>query len=93
MESAEQVGQAVGALMGSLSNTPCRAKTWDECTPEQRMEMMRDEVRYLRRTVTDLERMVSKLKLHQHAQDGEIMVPMKRHNDDRPLGYVYDPLK
>lgn len=96
MEAAQQESGPVGMALGNLSgaNTPMRQKTWDECTPEQRMEMMREEVRYLRRSVTGLEGSIRKLKAHQHAQDGSLMVPMKnRDDDDRPRGYFYDPLK
>lgn len=94
MEAAEQASGAIAGAMLSNMSQPMRQKTWDECTPEQRMEMMREEVRYLRRMVTDLQGAVRKLTAHQHAQDGAIMVPMKnRDDDDAPRGYFYDPLK
>ena len=96
MEAAAQEQSSSGALAGALGNlnVPMRAKTWDESTPEQRMEMMREEVRYLRRMVTDLQRDARKMSAHHHAQDGSLMVPLRDRNDeDRPRGYFYDPLK
>lgn len=90
---AEQSSNLSGAVAGSLMKA-CREKTWDEMDTEQRMEKMREEVRYLRRTVTTLEKTIAKFKNHQHAQDGSPLVPMQnRDYDDRPPGYFYDPLK
>lgn len=100
MEAAAQeqtaANLASGAVAGQLGtfDKACRVKTWDECTPEQRMDMLRQEARYLRRTVEDLQRTLRKLQAHQHGQDGKIMVPLNDRNDeDRPRGYFYDPLK
>ena len=97
---AEQA--AVGSAAGNLSgggvagalNKALSVPTWDGSTPEQRMEMMRDEVRYLRRMVTDAQVTIRNLIRHRHAQDGSIMVPLaNRDDEDRPRGYFYDPLK
>ena len=94
---AETTNQASGAHVGSLIGDikqAMREKTWDEIDNAQRMEKMREELRYLRRMVTDLQSTVRKFKAHQHAQDGSIMVPLNnRDDDDRPRGYFYDPLK
>ncbi len=98
MEAAEQQGNLSGAgvagsALGQFSN-PVSVPRWADSTPEQRMEMMREEVRYLRRMVTDLQRTVRKLQNHQHALDGSIVVPMRdRDEEDRPRNYFYDPLK
>ncbi len=93
-EAAAQ--EATGSIAGALGNknVPCRQKTWDEMDAAQRMETMREEVRYLRRMVTDLQAAARKVKHHQHAQDGSLLVPFKnRDDDDHPRGYFYDPLK
>lgn len=97
MEAAEQAGQAIGSIAGAANMNlagPCRVKTWDERTPDERMEMMREEVRYLCRQLTDLQKSARKMKFHQHAQDGSLMVPLSNRDDeDGPRGYFYDPLK
>ena len=94
MEAAqEQSGGAVAGALGNF-NKALSVPTWADSTPEQRMEMMREEVRYMRRMVTDLQSTVRKLTRHQHAQDGAIMAPLNNRDDeDRPRGYFYDPLK
>jgi len=94
MNDAQQqsAGSIAGALAGNLAG-PCRIKTWDESTPDERMEMMREEVRYLRRAVTIMEKEIGRLNKHQHAQDGALMVPLKHREGERPYGYHYDPLK
>ena len=86
------VGSIAGSLSGGAFNQAMRKKFWDEMNDAQRMEKMREEVRYLRRLYTDLQRTVNKLKLHQHAQDGSIFVPLKRNDEDGPRGYFFDPL-
>ena len=97
MEAAAQEQSAVGTLAGAFAGNiagPVRVKTWDESTPEQRMEMMREEVRWLRRIVTDLERVARKMSSHEHTPHGGLVVPLRDRNDeDRPRGYFYDPLK
>ena len=88
-ESGGMSGSALGALSKAM-----RDKTWDEMDDAQRMEKMREEVRYLRRLVTDQSGIIRKLTRHQHAQDGAIMAPLNNRDDeDRPRGYFYDPLK
>ncbi len=73
MEAAEQGANMASGALGQFK--PCSVPTWADSTPEQRMEMMREEVRYLRRMVTDLQGTVRKLSRHQHSQDGSIVVP------------------
>ena len=102
MEAAEAMSQGAsgnlsgagvaGAALGQF-NKALGVPTWDGSTPEQRMEMMREEVRYLRRTVTIMEKEIGRLNRHQHAQDGALMVPLKHREGERPYGYHYDPLK
>ena len=94
MEAAqEQSGGAVAGALGNF-NKALSVPTWADSTPEQRMEMMREEVRYLRRTVTDLERAARKMSAHEHTPHGGLVVPLRDRNDeDRPRGYFYDPLK
>lgn len=70
-----------GALAGSL-NQPMREKTWDECSQDEKMEMLR---RYLRITMDQLCH-VSQIagaardmaQEHQHAQSGQAMLPPSR---------------
>ncbi len=94
MEAAAEQGAGIAGAALAQFNKPCSVPTWDESTPERRMEMMREEVRYLRRMVTDLQATVRKLGKHQHSQDGSIVVPLRdRDDDDRPRRYFYDPLK
>lgn len=89
----EATGSIAGSLAGNMAG-PVRQKTWEEMSLEEGVEAMREEVRWLRRIVTDLETAARKVKNHQHAQDGSVLVPMlDRHDDDRPRGYFYDPLK
>ena len=91
-EAAQGQGSVAGALAKNVGG-PCRQKTWEEMSLEEAVERMREEVRYLRREVTDLKKGLGKLKFHQHAQDGSLLVPFKnRDDDDHPRGYFYDPL-
>lgn len=95
-EANAAIGSAAGSLMGGQTGgrIPRREKTWDEMEFAQRMEKMREEVRYLRRCVTSMELSINSLKKHQHAQDGSLTIPLKSlENEDRPRGYFYDPLK
>jgi hypothetical protein len=92
MEAGE-ANQASDELARAELAKPMRNKTWDEMTPDQRMEAMREEVRYLRRTITVMEKEIGRLNKHQHSQDGSLMVPLKHREGERPYGYHYDPLK
>ena len=88
------VGSIAGSLSGGALNQAVREKFWEEMDDAQRMAKMREEVRYLRRLVTNMESTINSLRRHQHAQDGALMIPLKRiENEDRPRGYFYDPLK
>lgn len=92
-QSAQKQSSGVAYSLGS-SNKAFSVPTWDGSTPEQRMELMREEVRCLRRRFTELTRAVRRFKAHQHSQDGSILVPFRNSDDeDSPPGYFYDPLK
>ena len=95
MESQPEAGMLnVTGASGSGLLQARREKTWDESDNEQRMQKMRDEVRYLRREITAMQSDMRKLKAHQHSLDGSLLVPIKTCDvDERPRGYVYDPLK
>lgn len=52
-ETAAQSQSSVAGQLGNISG-PCRQRTWEEMSLEEAVERMREEVRYLRREVTDL---------------------------------------
>lgn len=92
-EQSSQGGNIAGSSLLEAYKNPMREKTWDECDPARRMEMMREEVRYLRRIIKGMQDTLGRLKFHQHTQTGELMVPLRHREEDGPAGYVYDPLK
>lgn len=57
----------------------CSDGRWDHCSPDQKLERMREIVRSLATQVDDIERLISAVRsvsaYHSHAADGQILVP------------------
>ena len=95
-QEAVSRGAMEGANALSKFSGPCRVKTWDEMDAVQRVELLRETCRDLQRIVDTQRKLLSQMRAHQHAADGEILVNLRikdRDYDDRPPGYYYDPLK
>lgn len=58
-------------------------KPWDECTVEEKLEIVRTELRKTRYTTTrviELEREIERLRKHSHV-DGKVVVPFEKNNE------------
>lgn len=61
-------------IAGNMKDVPMREKTWDERSSDERLELLRREVRSLTAIVDQLLRTTQVLESHQHAASGEILV-------------------
>lgn len=62
-----------GANKATLAN---REKYWEERTPEEKIEVLRNELAVACRFIQTQQQTIAKLTNHQHAADGCIVVPM-----------------
>jgi len=54
-----------------------REKYWSELTDSEKIERMRDEVKRWQYKCAEMQNVVDKLHSHQHAPNGEIVVPLR----------------
>lgn len=73
------------------SNKVGRAKTFDELTDSERIQVLRRELQSFRRLVSSMRSELSTLRNHKHL-DGELVVPVNR-NGIADCEGSYDPLK
>lgn len=72
---------AVNAPLGEMSSAfqrhkIGRAKTWDERTPDERAEVLRDQVRGLSAELLHVRQMLEQLLGHRHGPQGELLQPL-----------------
>ena len=100
METTNRAGAAIGGLSSGFEEAAKRAsreKTWDECTPEERTERLRQQVRGTIRVQSDiinnLRERISTLERHQHSHTGEVLVSVNSgRNVGMDAGRSVDPL-
>lgn len=86
-----EANAAVGSV--AAEKLASREKHWEECSPEQQIDRLRDEVARLCGTVTELYGVVLKLSGHIHGNDGKIAVPFIEgmgNRLDRPGLFAHD---
>lgn len=90
-----EVREHLGAFMniGSGGAKPGRPKSWEEATPDERIERLRDVIRSKDMAIQDLRQMVSALMSHTHGKRGELLGPIFAWgNQTISGGSSYDPL-
>lgn len=88
----EQLPPAASGRYASLGN-PVRAKTWDELTPDERIERLRDALRSKDFAIQELQRQLYALSVHRHGDNGELFVPFHSSLGVASCGpYTHDPL-
>lgn len=80
-EMNEGNGDPMG-LVGGITNTGTATftgpKAWDECSTEQKLERLRQEVEGWRRQCAYLRDRVMALESHRHGADGAIMITLEQ---------------
>lgn len=72
-----------------MENAKCmREKYWEECNEAEKFERMRDVVKQQANTIERLLNDVNLLRMHQHAQDGRLLVPPDALSQNSALGRV-----
>lgn len=51
-------------------------KTWDECTPDERIERLRQLLGAQAREISNLHEQINLLMRHQHGAHGELLQPL-----------------
>lgn len=72
---------AVNAPLGEMSSAfqrhkIGRAKTWNERTPDERVDVLRDHVRGLFADILHVRQMLEQLLCHRHGPQGELLRPL-----------------
>lgn len=83
----------VAALKASIGAS--REKYWDERTPEEKLEVAKDCIQQLMRSVDSLRRQLSNYESHCHAVDGRILIDSGRQSmrsEDSGWGYGFKRL-
>lgn len=60
--------------------SPMREKNWDELTDSEKIERMRGIVKGFQSQMNRMEESLYSLRYHQHASNGEIVVPLHQAN-------------
>lgn len=72
--------------------TEQRMKTWDERTPDERIEVLREALRSKDMAIQDLRQQIDLLMQHRHAKDGQVVAPLYGRGAMCAPGGYYDPL-
>lgn len=71
-----------------MTDTMCsREKYWKEKTADEKIETLREEVKILGRTVSELFAIVEQLKKHGHMSNGQLSVPLSNDSGEPTAGY------
>ena len=73
MENAKNPNSAA---LGGLANL---TKKWDECSVEEKLEKIRNELRELRYgigRINQVEETIRELQNHEHSESGKMLVPL-----------------
>jgi len=94
MENTPTGAKVLGSIGAGILNAP---KKWDEQTSDEKMETLRAELimsRYVTRRVGELEGELHRIKLHQHGDKGEVLIPLSSANANGGAGLasMYDRL-
>lgn len=90
--------EGIAAVMGEpypFLRGDGREKTWAECSPEERVERLRHQLRTKEMALQDLRAQVEQLFRHTHGTNGELLVPLYAHSLGQcaPAGWKpFDPL-
>lgn len=69
-----------------------RRKTWDECSPDEKLERLRECVRSKDMAIAELREQVARLMHHSHSQNGELLGPLYLGFENQCASRRYDPL-
>lgn len=69
-----------------------RMKTWDECTPDERIERLREQLRTKEMAIGELRQQIDLLMRHQHGAHGELLQPLYGYSQGMVCGPRCDPL-
>lgn len=91
----ENNNKVSGAVLGAGSFNP--AKKWDDMTSDEKIEILRAELimsRYVTRRVGELEGEMHRMKLHEHGEKGDVVIPISSANANggASLASMYDRL-
>lgn len=89
MAADQQDACSVGVTGASKypEQLPQRERNWDERDTDQKLQLLRREMRFLIDRNADLERRVRELERHDHNAFGQIVTPLRDHSLNEPLGY------
>ena len=76
LDDARKWGQDVGGAIFRRVYEAGREKTWDELTPDERIERLRDCLRSKDMAIQDLREQISRLMNHSHGRNGELLGPL-----------------
>lgn len=91
----ENNNKVPGAILGVGSLN--QAKKWDDMTSDEKIEILRAELimsRYVTRRVGELEGEMHRMKLHEHGEKGDVVIPISSANANGGAGLaqMYDRL-
>lgn len=88
----KEMAEAMAQLKGLASAR--RQKTWDELTPDEKIEQLRNVLRSKELAIATLQDQVNALSQHRHdTQTGQLMAPLYLNGGPMQLGgRGYDPL-
>lgn len=63
---------------------PMRQKYWSELDGQEKVERMREQVKYLQEDIRRLSVLVDKLRGHSHHENGQLLISLE---DNRPMEF------
>lgn len=81
------------ASADGLMGGPCREKTWKEKTPEERVEVLAQELAIAHEAIDRLAEQIQRMNAHSHSPTGEILIPLFSdvQYGGQTQGYRYPP--
>lgn len=77
-EQFRSLAEDLQGSLGAVSAGPRieRRKPWDELTPDERIERLRDALRSKEMAIQDLQNQLGRLMSHTHGRNGELLGPL-----------------